>query len=317
MSSYADIGLPVYSAPTAPKKSKWSAPKSRTVMPNVACMLPPDLHPDVLRAFLLRFQLGELEYKMNNLEEEMTNINFGESIITQTELRAQVTPDVRARDTLVKERREIADSIERMYPAFCPPLSYRFSMSKSVKRFDLASSRYIGTILGIKGHNLTSLEHDFNVKISIRGPQNFVGQVEDPDATSYILIIGNNDNDVNRCYKRVEELIRTDAGYPGQNAFDYSKIAISFNPDEEIPPWLEGVKVASSSEVTDSDIKDVFRDISNSAKEKGKDGQDTSIMTQEDIQEQEIASHFMIDLSYYDLSRMTTERPPPGDNFNP
>lgn len=305
MTSYADIGLPVFSQPPTPKKSNWSPPDQRTVIPNIACILPPNLSPDILHAFLLRFQLEEIQYKLDYLDEEIPNINFGESPMIQQTFRAQVTPDVRARDTLVKERRQVVDSIERMFPVYHLPLSFVFSMSKSVKRIDLTSAHYIGTILGQKGSNLTALERDYNVKISLRGPTTFAGQIEDPDQTSYVLVIGDNDNDVNRCCRQIEELIRTNSGPPTLSSIDISKLTLSFDPDKEIRPWMEKVKAENYKHLDDTDIKNVLREIS-----KGDDNTPTTATSFE----LELAERYAIDLSYNDISTLTNEPLPPGKN---
>ena len=63
--------------PSKPKKDTgWSPPNERNVINNIACMLPSDLNPDTIHFLLLRFQLEEVQYHLNNLTDETKNLKY-------------------------------------------------------------------------------------------------------------------------------------------------------------------------------------------------------------------------------------------------
>lgn len=302
------FGIASAATPTVPraKKSRWDAGGAKTVIPNVACILPPDLKPDLLHAYLLRFQFEEVQYKLSHLEDEQRNVNFGENLMSNFTLdnKLQVTPDVRARDALVQERRQITESIEKVYPVFRAPFAIRASLTKSVKRVDVPSIKLLGVILGPRAAMLRQIEKEFNVKISVRGAAR-----DDENSSSgernHLLIIGNTDDEVERCCRRINAIISSEGVVVNQNLFsqdvDPDSFALSFDPNEERPPWAEGDAAQDSAHSTfDSAYNELLRNISRG---------------DEDEEPEEVRAlfdRFATDLARRDISALMDEPLPPG-----
>jgi hypothetical protein len=275
-------------------------------MPNVACILPPDLTPDVLHAFLLRFQLEEVEYKLANLETEHTNVNFTDNPFASMSSESKFTPppDVRARDTLFQERRQVLASIDRMYPIFRPPLSLGISLKKSVKKLPLSSEKAISTIVGIRGTTVKSIEKDFNVKISFRGSSISYDPDHPTDEQPHILIIGTKEGDVMRCYTKLRQMIEVDDD-PPPPPDDSAYHLLSFDPTEEVYPWASGdapPQAKQSDREVDHAVEDLMKELKHGSRETP-DG--------EALGEHELWDRFeTVDLAVRDVSIMIAEPPP-------
>lgn len=289
------------------RKSKWDTTTTKTVIPNIACILPPDLKPDLLHAYLLRFQFEEVQYKITHLDDEQKNVNFGENLMSNFTLdnKLQVTPDVRARDSLVQERRQITESIEKIYPIFRPPFSIRMSLTKSVKRVEVPSIKLLGVILGPRAVMLRQIEKDFNVKISVRGAVN--QDESNPDERNHLLIIGNTDDEVERCCKKINSIISSEGGVinPNTNQFnqnvDPDSYSLSFNPNVEKPPWDEiDTNFDKNYNVFDSAYTELLNNL-------GKDNDDD-----EPEEMKYLFDKFSVDLSRKDISSLMDEPSPPG-----
>jgi hypothetical protein len=286
------------------KRSRWGPPDQRTIIPNVACILPPDLTPDILHAFLLRFQLEEVEYKFSNLEAECPNVNFAENPFSESKFSAP--PDVRARDQLCQERRQVLASIDRMYPIFRPPLSLGISLKKCVRKLILPSEKAIGDVVGIRGQTVKGIEKDFNVKLSFRGSS----VIYDPDRPTeeqpHILIIGTKEADVERCYKKLKQMI--EVGEEETLAVvDQEFQLLRFDPTEEVYPWATGetelVEKQSDREV-DNAVQNLMKELSLG----GREAADGETEGQRWLWER----FESVDLSVRDISVVITEPAPPG-----
>ena len=298
-------------APPRPKKSKWSQGDERTVMSNVANIISPNLSPEILHAFLLRFQFEEVQYKLDHVNEEIPNILYGESTIISQNLdqRSVVPPEVRARDALVSERRQIIEEIEKIYPAFVPPLPIRFSVNKPVRKCIVPNSHCISAIMGTRCSILFGLEQSYKVRISLRPKQSDAKGEEE----SYVLIIGNNIEDVDRCYDQIQKIIEVETSKSEEVGEEKQKVnvskdpnslTLSFDPDEEIPPWkdenLNKIKLNYSAEV-DGEVNDIINGIDTSEKE-----EEENILTFDELR------RFGVDITRRDISSLLCEPIPPG-----
>ncbi|KAH0793348.1 splicing factor 1 [Histomonas meleagridis] len=308
------FGIPM--APTLvtrTTKSKWDSGDSKTVIPNVACILPPDLKSDLLHAYLLRFQFEEVQYKIKNLEDETKNVNFGENLMNNFTLdnKLQVTADVRARDSLVQERRQITESIEKVYPIFRAPLSLLVSITKSVKRVEIPSYKLLGVILGPRATMLRQIEKDFNVRISVRGPSNTTDDNAPPEERGHLLIIGNTEDEVTRCAKKINSIISSEGGIVNTNTggfnqdVDPDQYSLSFNPNEDKPPWEETVKGTDTSGYNTFDS--AYDELLNSLTRN-----DTVDEETESEERRKLFKKFTVDLARTDISSLMDEPLPPG-----
>ncbi|OHT00877.1 hypothetical protein TRFO_32350 [Tritrichomonas foetus] len=303
------FGIPILT-PSVPrtKKSKWDKTTLKTVIPNVACILPPDLSPDILHTYLLRFQLEEVEYKINHLEEEHPNVLYGENLLTNftQDNKLQLTPDVRARDSLVSERRQIIASIEKIFPAFRAPLSILLSLQKSIKKINFTEENHFVIILGPRANTLRALEKEFNVRMSIRGPKKNSDNPNEVTDFGHVLIIGNNDDEVGRCASKVELLIKSDENYDDFNHdVDVNSYSLSFDPAVETVPW-EDVQPTNYEFSTDryvNAVDDLIKEINNNDKLAEDD---------ETPERRALFERFAVDLSRRDISCLLREAPPPG-----
>lgn len=294
-----------------PKKTKWDKSQMKTVMPNIACILPPDLDPEALHAFLLRFQLEEVEYKLSHLEDEKSNVNYGENSLLSVDNKLQLPPDVIARDNLVSERRRTIESIEEIFPAFRPPLSILLTLQKAVRRMDLTSPQQFSLILGPRAQTLKGLERDYNVHISIRA--SLLKKDENPEEKTdygHVIVIGNNEDDVARCMEKIESILSTEEEFIPEeimevNVDDYS---LSFDPTIETVPWDEPKfnLFNESKRQAEGAFKGAIQDLLNDINGTGRDED------YESGERQTLLNPFYIDLSRQDISCTLTEPLPPG-----
>lgn len=302
------FGIPTINTQTAvpirERKSKWDKSKNKTVMPNVPMILPPDLKEDVLHSILLRIQLEIIEYQMNNLDDEKENINYGESPLKAIDNKLQLPADVRARDTLVSERQRIIESIETINPAFRPPPSILLSRQKSIKSLQLTSPDHYKQILGARAAQLKQLEKEFNVKITLRPKPRQPDDDDDSNDYGYVLVIGNNDEDVNGCINKIETIVNTtEEAIPDEEIIvNIDEYSLSIDPTKESHPWEDLYTqkdiVRSKIEV----ISDIFSEINRSGEER----------EVESLQRQELLRPFQLDLSIQDISCALQEEQPPG-----
>ena len=162
-------------------RAKWGP---RTVTPNVAHILPPDLTPDVLHTFLLRFQLEEVEHRLAS------------------------ACDVRSRDALVRERQQVLASISRVLPTF----QARSGATPALLQLELPSSDAVRTIVGRRGAGLRQLEREHGVSVSFRSS----GPVWEPDGPPVMVVLGPSDSAVAAAARRVRSLL----GLPCPDAAD-------------------------------------------------------------------------------------------------
>ena len=312
------------------KKSKWGPPEEKFIMSNVANIISPNLRPEFLHAALLRFQFEEIQYKMDHLYDEVPNILYGDN---SNENRSQIPLEVRARDALINERRQVLDEIEKIYPAFELPPSIKFSVNKPVKKIVLPNQQSINLLMGTKCTNLSTLEQNYHVRISLR----LQVPKEGGETESYALLIGNNKDDVNRCYHSIQKLIQTSHSQEddinqnsnpeflsneslntNQNAAQpHSKAAendpndpknyrLSFNPDEEYYPWSDlvtsKISYARTIDQIEGEVNALMKEI------------DTMSSTLEDehILSLEELKRYSFDITTKDISTILIKEPPPN-----
>ena len=269
------------------KKSKWSERNTRTVIPNVAHILPPDLPPNLIQIFLLRFQLEEVEYKLSRLDDESGNVY--DSDLFGSDNTSNI---VKARDSLIKERQQILASIEKVFPIFKPPISFKMFSKQAVRRITLTSDDVIRKIMGLKGSLLNDLERDYKVKISFETPN-------DEERKPAMVIIGNRKDDVENCHRRVKSMLET-WGEPVND--EEVRMVLSFDPEEDIPPWNQ-VKANTSGEEVETAVNELMRELYE---------QKTNDDAPEAEEIRQIFQNFEIDLTYKDISAVLREPTPLG-----
>ena len=292
------------------KKTKWGPPNQKTIMNNISNILPSNLSPDILHSLLLRFQFEEIQYKLEHLDEEFKNICYEDNnLINQnSENRSHFPITVKARDILIQERRQIVDSIEKVFPAFRLPFSMRISSNKTVKRIDLPNFKCISKIIGRKCSNLNNLEQNNRVKISLRS-----SYLNDIDKSSYLLIIGTQNDDVERCFNQILKLIDYENNSQeilkkNINNIDPNNFSLSFDPNISIPPWtsyqLSNYKLDISTEVNDA-LKEILEELNNGSK-----NNKNSLLSSQDLE------RFEINIFQKDISNVLLEPKPPGIEDN-
>jgi hypothetical protein len=282
-----------------PKRSRWGPPGKRTIIPNVASILPPDLTPDILQAFLLRFQFEEVEYKLSHLEFEQKNVNFAENPLAESRFAAP--PDVRARNLLLQERRQILTSIDRVYPIFRPPLPLRLSLKKCLKKLVLSSEKAIGAVVGARGTTVKMLEKDFGVKISFRGPS----AAYEVDEQPHLLIIGNKDEDVDRCHKKLTAMLQIADVDDEQPPGDY--LTLKFDPNDDVPPW--GRPAFATEDVSERQVDNAMRQLMHELAHGGTSAADAD---EDTPARRQLFRTCEVDIGFRDISVILKEPSPPG-----
>lgn len=273
------------------RHSKWSDRGTRTVIPNVAHILPPDLPPDVLQIFLLRFQLEEVEYKLSKLEEEFVAVSSSDvSVVTGRGL-----PDVvQARHALVQERQQIVASIERVFPVFRPPMSVRSSRRQVFRKIGLPSQSAITSVMGPKGTLVRDMEREFNVKISFRSVPDW--ELEGDDDMLTVFVVGACDNDVDQCERRILKAIEAT-----RDVDDGLEMKLSFVPVANDRPWMSAMIHEVEDDVAGA-LDDLMREINDGVA----DADDES------HERHELLSRFAVDLGMRDVSSVILEPTPLG-----
>ena len=203
-------------------RARWGP---RTVMPNVAHILPPDVAPDVLHTFLLRFQLEEVEYR---LAED-----------------AALSMDVRTRDALVQERQMILASIARVFPPFQPPPSAHASARQTLAQLELPSNDAVKSIVGNRGAGLRKLEKEHNVKVTFRSAT----PAWEPSSTPIMTVLGNSSDSVSAFIRRVQSMLGIDAPVD---------MRLSFDPST--PPWADDTVAGDDVEAAMNELMQEIRE---------------------------------------------------------
>lgn len=198
----------------------WSPPDERTVIDNVACILPPNLKQDMVHYFLLRFQLEEDKHYLQNLTEETKYVKYYDSESSElTDTKIRIPPDVRIRYKLVQERAKIIESIQQVYPPFIfiddyfmPSLEY----CQEVKEIYLNTNDQISIIIGNDGENIKKIEQQFNVNItlsdvppSLKNTPNSIYR----DSLCRLLIKGNSKDNISECFQHIQNIMKSKDSY--------------------------------------------------------------------------------------------------------
>ena len=102
--------------PFRKKKSHWGKDQTRYAIPNIATVLSPNLPEPILKALLLRMQIEELHFKLNN-KEQFINILWRENSIDTTNWeKFDDALEGRAREAAGAEIRAIVKEIDDMFP---------------------------------------------------------------------------------------------------------------------------------------------------------------------------------------------------------
>lgn len=285
------------------RTSKWSQPNQRTIIPDVAHILPPDLTPDILHTFLLRFQLEEVEYKLSSIDEELENMKFYDSSFKLSAQKNRISEEVRAKDILLQERQQIIASIEKMYPIFNGYMSNK----QFTRQIDLPSASAISQIMGTKGGTIKEFEKDYNVKISFRGAGvSYEYESEGTDNSAFILIMGDNEKSVEKCHKRLLGILERSHEYEhtAPTEGDQNDLRLSFDPFTDAPPWVDQIPESSASHDTDGmdfAMKELMHDIYYGRTD---ETESSSI--------EKLLDRFKIDVALCDISSVLREPAPLG-----
>ena len=106
------------------RKSYWSNSSDHIMIPNVATVIPPDVHPDLLPILLYRMKLEEIAYKAKNLDTQAQNTTFLEN-----KLDLYLFPDFddallsKAYESLIFEKHNIIKVLDKaVTPVLQPPI---------------------------------------------------------------------------------------------------------------------------------------------------------------------------------------------------
>ena len=110
--------------PFSDRKTHWSDKNHRTLIPNVATVLPPGLPPQILKTLLLRMQLEEALYNINNLETEKEFVVWCEDALDSHIWTGRIEKAIesKAKNILSNEIKSILREIDEMYPEILPPI---------------------------------------------------------------------------------------------------------------------------------------------------------------------------------------------------
>ncbi|KAH0794767.1 KH domain containing protein [Histomonas meleagridis] len=316
------------------KEQKWSRRGERLNMPNVPCILPPGTKGPLLHGILLRAKLEEIQYQLANLEKETPNI-----VTHEKELQKENTisynssgyrndnnrNQIRARDFLFKERKNLIGSIDSIFPAFRIPASLRIAYTKCTRKFYLSSPNMIGFIIGPRGESLRALENEFQVRISIRGQGSTLNAKHESsypknndEEPLHALIEGDTEGKIDECVKKLEVLCKPVPDSENEikkqqlrhlamlNGVVSAESAFSeeFGKKSDKPPWYDD----TLNFVKSSELDDVVKEVSMIAQDDKNINTEINEKSNEDYRFQ----RFLIDLTERDISALVPEPKIPG-----
>lgn len=198
---------------------KWNKRGEHINILNIPCILPPNTKAPVLHSILLRSRYEEIQYLLAHLEQETPNIIKFDSSLSNSNTFTYNSEgyrndnnrnQIRARDSLFIERKNLINSIDAIYPSFRVPGAIRISYVKCKRKFYINNPNLIGLILGPRGGSLKQMENELGVHVSIRGK----GSNPNPKAESnqdqdqlHALIESDTESKIDECIKRLEQLL--------------------------------------------------------------------------------------------------------------
>lgn len=199
--------------------SKWNKRGEHINILNIPCILPPNTEGPILHSILLRNRYEEIQYQLAHLDQETQNVIRFDSSLSNPNAYSYNSDgyrndnnrnQIRARDSLFVERKNIINSIDSIYPSFRVPGATRISYVKCKRKFYINNPGLIGFILGPRGVSLKQMENELGVHVSIRGK----GSNPNPKAESnqdqdqlHALIESDTESKIDECIKRLEQLL--------------------------------------------------------------------------------------------------------------
>ena len=309
---------------------KWSKRGEIINIENIPSIIPSNIKPPLLHSILLRSKLEEIQYNLLNINLEASNIlkysdkkSNNNYQYDKSGQRIDTIP-VRARDILFQSRKNLIDSIDKIFPIFRIPAALRIAYTKCTRKFYLDSPNMIGLILGPRGEWLKKLELDLHVKISIRGQGSTpdskssteVIPVRNPDEPLHCIIEGETEVSLDETIKLLQQIVapipdqenerkraqlKQLAMYNGVISAD-SAFSIDIIENKKKFPWEDSKNLLISNEIEEA-LQNVINNIGN-----------TSVKNFEEEKLKKISKFqkFLIDLKEFDLSMLLNEPLPPG-----
>lgn len=243
----------------------WSPVGERTVIPNVVCMLPPDLKQDTVHYLLLRSRLEEVEYYLRNLTDETKYVQYYDSDNSDSlESKSKYPPDVKIRFRLIQERSKIIESILQVYPPFIyrneeylPNIEY----CQEVREIYLNSNDQISIIIGSDNENIKKMEQQFNVKISLLEIPLSLKSSPDSiykDCLCKLLIKGNSKDQITECFQYIQNILKS------KDSYDFllsqkKKVSENTSSNAPIPPWeVDKLQAGQADEEEEHETNDLY-----------------------------------------------------------
>ena len=307
--------------------SKWSKRGERVNIQNVPCILPPNTPSPVLHSVLLRARFEEIQHQLANLERETPSIINFDHVLSMSNVVTYNSDgfrndsgrnQIRARDSLFKERRNLLSAIDALYPAFRVPGAIRIAFTKCTRKFYLNDPKMIGFILGPRGTSLKQMESELGVHVSIRGK----GSNPNPKAESnqdqdrlHALIESDTEKKIDECIKRLEQLLiplpDSENERKKQQLYELSRLRghistkslledapESDSKKKNMPPWYDRT-------LKQEEADELIKEVANQVVEDINQG-----VTLE--QENKVYDKYRINLDNLDLSLLVPEPSVPG-----
>ncbi|XP_019855951.1 PREDICTED: splicing factor 1-like isoform X1 [Amphimedon queenslandica] len=160
------------------KRSRWGGEETRTVIPGMPTVIPPNMSEGQQKLYLIHLQVEDYTRRLRT-DDLGIPINPAdrspspEPVYSHDGKRLNVR-EVRVRKKLEDSRHSLIQEALKLNPTYKPPVDYRppaqkFEDKVFIPQEDHPLTNFVGLIIGPRGNTLKTLEKETNCKIMIRG----------------------------------------------------------------------------------------------------------------------------------------------------
>uniref|UniRef100_A0A0N4ZS59 Branchpoint-bridging protein n=1 Tax=Parastrongyloides trichosuri TaxID=131310 RepID=A0A0N4ZS59_PARTI len=157
------------------RKSRWS--DSKSFVPGMPTMLPPDLTKEQTKSYLLKLEIEDITKSLRSgdyLLVRADNRSPSPEPVYDAQGKRTNTRELRKRQELEHHRHDKIQQLLKLDPSYKPPTDYRSPQVRLnekvyIPQDDHPEINFVGLLIGPRGNTLKALEAETGAKIIIRG----------------------------------------------------------------------------------------------------------------------------------------------------